>query len=224
MTKISKVLYQVMRSEWQVAVRDRHELANPLLFFVVVISLFPLAISPDPQLLQTLGAGAIWVACLLAILLGLERLFRSDYEQGVLEQWCVAPYPLSLMVLMKVLMHWLLAGLPLIIVTPLLAIMLHLNSHEMWVLVGSLLLGTPILCLLGAIGVALTIGLQGNGMLLSLLVLPLTMPVLIFGAGSAMNAAAGVPVAGQFALLGALLITAIALAPIAISAAIRIGI
>lgn len=203
--------------------RHRAELANPIIFFVIVISLFPLGISPEPEVLQRLAPGIIWVAALLATLLSLDGLFRSDFDDGALEQMALSPHPLSLLVLAKVLAHWLLTGLPLILVAPLLGVLLHLPNTAMTTLLASLALGTPVMSLLGAIGMALTVGLRRGGMLLSLLVLPLYVPVLIFGASAVSAAANGLPVTGQLAFIGALLAMSLSLTPLAAAAALRIS-
>ena len=203
--------------------RHRAELANPLIFFVIVVSLFPLGISPEPDVLQRLAPGIIWVAALLATLLSLDSLFRSDFDDGALEQMALSPHPLSVLVLAKVLAHWLVTGLPLILAAPLLGVLLHLPGAAMTTLLASLALGTPVMSLLGAIGLALTVGLRRGGMLLSLLVLPLYVPILIFGASAVSAAATGLPATGQLAFLGALLALSLSLTPLAAAAALRIS-
>lgn len=213
----------LLRRDLRLGVRRRGELLNPLLFFVLVASLFPLGVGPGPTILATIAPGVIWVAALLATLLSMERLFRSDFEDGALEQLLLSPYPLPLLVLAKVLAHWLVTGLPLLLVSPLLGLLLHLPAEAVRTLPLALLLGTPVLSLVGAIGVALTVGLRRGGVLLTLLVLPLYVPVLIFGTAAVAAAAAGLPVSGQLALLGALLALALSLAPFAAAAALRIG-
>ena len=211
------------RRDLKMAIRRRSELLNPLLFFILVVSLFPLGVGPGPQLLQEIAPGVIWVAALLATLLSMERLFRSDFEDGALEQLLLSPHALSLLVLAKVFAHWLVTGLPLILVSPLLGLLLHLPAEGIAALPVTLLLGTPALSLIGAIGVALTVGLRRGGVLLTLLVLPLYVPVLIFGTTAVAAAAAGLPIAGQLALLGALLALALTLAPFATAAGLRIS-
>lgn len=204
------------------AFRQRSQLANPVLFFVVVTSLFPLAISPNADTLRLIAPGVIWVAALLATLLSLENLFRSDFDDGSLEQLLVSGQPLGLMVLAKVAAHWLTTAVPLIVCSPLLALMLHIPVEATPVLVMTLLLGTPVLSLVGAIGVGLTVGLRRGGALLSLLVLPLYIPVLIFGANAVDVASAGLDVTGQLYILGAMLALALTLAPLAAAACLRI--
>lgn len=213
----------VLQRDLLLALRQKQDLANPLLFFVMVATLFPLGVSPEVEFLRKAAAGVLWVAALLATLLSLDHLFRHDYEDGSLEQLALLPQPLSVLVLAKVLAHWLLTGLPLVLLAPLLAVMLHLPAELMGVLCLTLLLGTPVLSLLGAIGAALTVGLRGGGVLLSLLILPLYIPVLIFGAGTLVAAADGLPVSGHLAVLGALLALALTLAPLAAAASLRIS-
>ena len=214
----------LLRRELSLALRRRGELFNPLVFFVLVVSLFPLGVGPGPQLLATIAPGVIWVAALLATLLAMERLFRSDYDDGSLEQLLLSPQPLALLSLCKILAHWLTSGLPLTLISPLLGVLLHLPGPAYATLALSLLLGTPTLCLVGAIGVALTVGLPRGGVLLALLVLPLYIPVLIFGTAAVVAAASGLPATGQLALLGAMLALALTLAPLAVAAALRISV
>lgn len=204
--------------------RRRSEVLNPLVFFALVITLFPIGISPDPQLLATIAPGLLWVAALLAALLSLDSLFRGDYDDGSLEQLLLTPQPLALLSLAKVAVHWLLTGLPLALMAPLLGIMLSLPAGSYLVLALSLALGSASLSLIGAIGAALTVGLSRGGVLLSLLVLPLYIPVLIFGAGAVQAAIIGDGVAAHLAILGALLAVALMSAPWAIAAALRISI
>ncbi|MFO1430649.1 MAG: heme exporter protein CcmB [Candidatus Competibacteraceae bacterium] len=213
----------LLRRDLQIAIRKRSELLNPILFFILVVSLFPLGIGPEPRLLGEIAPGIIWVAALLATLLSMERLFRSDFEDGALEHLLLSPHALSLLALAKVLAHWLVTGLPLILVSPLLGVLLHLPPEAIRVLPLTLLLGTPILSLLGAVGVALTVGLRRGGVLLTLLVLPLYVPVLIFGTAAVAAAGAGLPVSGQLALLGAMLALALTLSPLATAAGLRIS-
>ncbi len=213
----------VLRRDLKLAVRHRGELANPLLFFVIVISLFPFGVGSEAATLSAIAPGVIWVAALLATLLALDGLFRSDFDDGSLEQMLLTPYPASVLVLAKVLAHWLVTGLPLILLAPLLAVLMRLPTEVLGTLLASLALGTPTLSLIGAIGVALTVGVRRGGLLLTLLVLPLYVPVLIFGASVVHNAAAGLETAGQFYLLGAFLMLALTLSPLATAAALRIS-
>lgn len=204
--------------------RRRGEILNPLVFFALVITLFPIAISPDPELLAVIAPGLLWVVALLAALLSLDSLFRSDYDDGSLEQLLLAPQPLAALGLAKVVVHWLLTGLPLALMAPLLGIMLALPVGSYAVLALSLALGSASLSLIGAIGAALTVGLARGGVLLSLLVLPLYIPVLIFGAGAVQAAIVGEGVSAHLAILGALLAASLMLAPWAIAASLRISI
>ncbi|WP_407646842.1 heme exporter protein CcmB [Halomonas lysinitropha] len=204
--------------------RRRSEVLNPLVFFALVITLFPIGISPDPELLAIIAPGLLWVAALLAALLSLDSLFRSDYDDGSLEQLLLSPQPLPALALAKVAVHWLLTGLPLALMAPLLGIMLSLPAGSYVVLALSLALGSASLSLIGAIGAALTVGLSRGGVLLSLLVLPLYIPVLIFGAGAVQAAILGDGVSAHLAILGALLAMALSLAPWAIAASLRISI
>ncbi len=205
------------------AYRRRSELATPLIFFVMVTGLFPLALSPEPALLRTLAPGVVWVAALLAGLIGQESLFKSDYEDGSLEQLLLSPAPLEFVVLLRVFTHWLVTGLPLVILSPLMGLLLNYPAAAMGTLVVSLLLGTPILSFLGAVGAALTVGLRRSGMLLPILILPLAVPVLIFGASTAARAASGEPTAAPLYFLGAMLVLVVTLAPYAIAGGLRVS-
>jgi heme exporter protein B len=201
----------------------RGELFNPLFFFVLVVTLFPLGVGPDPSVLRLLAPGVVWVAALLATLLSAERMFRSDFEDGSLEQLLLGPQPLALLVFAKTLAHWLLTGVPLTLLAPLLGALLHLPAEALGTLCLSALLGTPVLSLVAAIGVALTVGLRRGGLLLALIILPLYIPVLIFATSAVAATAMGLPAHGQFAMLGAFLALALGLAPLATGAALRIS-
>ena len=203
--------------------RSPAEIINPLFFFVMVICLFPLAISPKPELLATVAPGVLWVAALLAVMLSLDGLFRRDQESGVLDMLLTAPVIPVVPVLAKLLAHWLLTGLPLVLISPLLGHMLQLPDGALGTVMLSLLLGTPALTIVGAIGAALTVGLNRGGILLAVLVLPLYIPVLIFGAGAVSAAAGGANVDGILAILGALLALTISLGPLAVSAGLKIS-
>jgi len=205
------------------AYRHRSELINPLLFFVIIISLFPLALGPESRVLSTIASGVVWVAALLAALLSLDTVFRSDFHDGALEQIVLSPQPLTLLVFAKVLAHWCVTGVPLILISPLLASMLHIKEAALGTLMLTLLMGTPVLSLVGSVGVALTVGLRRGGMLLSILVLPLYIPVLIFAAGAVNDAALGLDVTAQLAFLGSMLVLSITLTPLAIAAALRVS-
>lgn len=213
-----------MRRDMRLAFRNRAELANPLLFFTVVISLFPLGLGPDPKTLAGIAPGTLWVTALLAVMLSLDALFRGDWEDGTLEQWLVSPQPLPLLVAVRVAGHWLVTGLPLVLLAPVLGVALHLPGEAVTTLFLSLLLGTPVLSLVGSVGVALIVGLRRGGMLLSLLVLPLYVPILIFGAGAVEASASGLPATGQLLFLTALLVLSLSLAPLAAAAALRISV
>jgi heme exporter protein B len=205
------------------AARRRSDVATALLFFIIVASLFPLGIGAEPNLLRAVAPGVIWVAALLSALLSLPRLFAADHADGTLEQMILGAAPLGIVVAAKAFAHWLVSGLPLVAIAPLIALQYDLAASLYGVLALSLLLGTPVLSLIGAIGAALTLGLRGAGVLLALLVLPLYVPVLIIGAGSVEMAAAGLAPAGQLLLLAAMLVLAAAFAPWGIATALRIS-
>ncbi|MBM3357825.1 MAG: heme exporter protein CcmB [Betaproteobacteria bacterium] len=213
----------VIRRDLLLAMRRRSDVATALLFFVIVVSLFPLGVGPEPNLLREIAPGVIWVAALLASMLSLSRLFAADFADGTLEQMILSATPLGAIVAAKVVAHWLVSGLPLVLIAPVLALQFDLAQPLLPVLTVSLLLGTPVLSLIGAIGAALTLGVRGSGVLLSLLVLPLYVPVLIMGAGAVEAAAVGLDNAGHLLLLAAFLVGAAAFAPWAISAALRIS-
>lgn len=214
----------MLRRDFALAWRSRGDLVNPLGFFVMVVALFPLGMSPDPALLAQVGPGLVWVAALLAVLLSLENLFRGDREDGALEQVLLSATPLPLLVLARVLAHVATVGAPLVVISPLLALMLNVQGDAFAALLAGLALGVPVLCMVGAIGAALTTGLARGGVLVALIVLPLYVPVLVFGAGAAYAAGLGLPFAGQLAILGALLAFSVALAPFAIAGALRISV
>ena len=217
-----KAFYYLLLRDMRLALRSRHELANPLIFFVLVTTLFPLAVMPTPERLQEMAPGVIWVAALLSVLLSLDRLFKQDYEDGSLDQLMLSPNPLVILVLAKVCAHWLLTGLPLVIIAPLLGVLMALPAESLQVLIRSLMLGTPVFSLIGAIGVSLTVAVNRGGVLLSLIVLPLYIPVLIFGANAIDVASDGMSVRGQLYFLGAVLVLALSLAPLATAVALRI--
>ncbi len=217
------IFNQIIKKELQIAMRKQAEILNPLWFFLIILTLFPLVIGPDPVLLSKIAPGIAWVAALLSALLSFERLFKDDFMDGSLEQLMLLSQPLILTVLAKVIAHWLLTGFPLILLSPIAALLLSLETHIWWALVLTLLLGTPILSCIGAIGVALTVGLRKGGILLSLLVLPLFIPVLIFSASILDAANLHLPYNSFLAILGALLVLAITLSPFAIAAALRIS-
>ncbi len=217
-------LFIVIRHEILTTLRQAFSWLTPLLFFVIVVCLFPLALGPDDLILAKLAPGIIWVAALLAILLSINNLFQRDAEEGYLDSLLLSTHPLTLLVLCKVLSHWITHCLPLIMISPLLGILLHLQPHEEYALVITLLLGTPVLSLLGAIGAALTVGIRNHGLLLPVLIMPLYIPVLIFGTGTVIAASAHQPINGYFAILGAMTLFSLAFAPLLTSVALRIGV
>ena len=220
---MGEALACVIRRDLVLAARRRSDVLTVLLFFVIVASLFPLAVGPEPAQLRAIAPGVIWVAALLASMLGLGRVFASDHADGTLEQMLIGATPLGMVVGAKVFAHWLATGLPLVLVAPVIALQFDVRQESYGVLVLSLLLGTPALSLIGAIGAALTLGLRGGGALLSLLVLPLYVPVLVIGAGAVEAAAEGLDPAGHFMLLGAFLLLSVAFAPWAAAASLRIS-
>ncbi|HEY5898050.1 MAG TPA: heme exporter protein CcmB [Burkholderiales bacterium] len=213
----------IVRRDLLLALRRRSDVATALLFFVIVASLFPLGIGAEPNLLRSIAPGVIWVAALLSSMLSLNRLFAGDHADGTLEQMLLGAAPLGIVVAAKAFAHWLVSGLPLVLIAPIIALQYDVASALYGVLALSLLLGTPILSIIGAIGAALTLGLRGGGVLLSLLVLPLYVPVLIMGAGAVEMASAGLSPDGQLLLLAAMLVVTGAFAPLATAAALRIS-
>lgn len=219
-----RVFTAILRRDLRLAWRRWPELAQPPLFLLLVASLFPLAVSPSREVLNTIAPGVIWVAALLAVLLALDLLFRPDLDDGSVDLMVLSPQPLALVAASRVLVHWLVTGVPLIIVTPLIGVMYALPSDVLNVIVQGLMLGTPLLSLVGGIGAALTVGLRRAAPLLALLVLPLYVPVLIFGTRAAALAAAGLDPSGALYLLAAMLVLGVTLAPLAIGAALRISV
>jgi len=220
---MTRAFLMLIKRDLKLAVRHKAEIANPLLFFVLVTSLFPLGIGARPDLLQAVAPGVIWVAALLAALLSIENVFRSDFEDGSLEQYLISSHPVSVLVLAKIVAHWLITGLPLLLISPLLGILLGMPVDGITILFITLLLGTPVLSLIGALGVALTVGLRKGGMILSLLVLPLYVPLLIFASSAVDSAAAGLPITAHLSLISALLVLALSLSPFATAAALRVS-
>ncbi|MEG9500206.1 heme exporter protein CcmB [Mannheimia bovis] len=217
------ILLTIIQRELTIAFRKPSEILNPLWFFLMVITVFPILMGPNPELLGKIAGGIAWVAALLSALLSFERLFRDDYLDGSLEQLMLLPLGLPQVALAKVIAHWILTGLPLILLSPIAAILLSLETHVWWALVMTLLLGTPILSCLGAIGVALTVGLRKGGTLLSLLILPLFLPVLIFAAAVLEAATLNMGYSGQLAIIGAILAVTLTFSPFAIAGALRIS-
>ncbi len=218
-----RALGQVVRRDLLLAVRQRADVANTLLFFVVVVTMTPLGVGAEINMLRSIAPGVVWVAALLASILSLNRLFMLDYADGTLEQLLLTREPLAAIVLGKVVAHWLITGLPITVIAVLFGVMFDLSGIETATMVFALLVGTPALSMLGAIGAALTLGLRGGGVLLSLLVLPLNVPVLIFGAGAVEAVSGGLSPQSHLLLLGALSLASSVLAPWAIAAALRIS-
>ena len=213
----------ILRRDLLLAARRKSEVLTAVFFFMIVVSLFPLGIGPEADMLRRIAPGVLWVAALLAAMLSLNRLFAADHQDGTLEQMALSSTPLALLVAGKILAHWLVSGLPLVLLSPVLGIQFDLSSRALGVLMVSLLLGTPLLSLIGAIGAALTLGVRGGGVLLSLLVLPLYVPALIFGAGAVEADISGIGAGGHLSLLAALLALALFFAPWAATAALRIA-
>ncbi|MCB1935008.1 MAG: heme exporter protein CcmB [Nitrosomonas sp.] len=217
------MFFWIIKRDLLLAVRRRSDVLTTLFFFVIVVSLFPLSVGPEMNLLRTMAPGVVWVAALLASMLSLGRLFSNDYLDGTLEQMLLSPQSFSLLVLGKALAHWLVTGVPLVLMAPVLGIQYDLPADALFVLVVSLLLGTPVLSLIGAIGAALTLGLRGGGVLVSLLVLPLYIPVLIFGAGAVEANMAGVSFEAHLSLLGAFLLVSLVFSPWATASSLRVS-
>lgn len=222
-TSTSGALAALLKRDLLLAYRRRSEMLQPLIFLLVVVSLFPLGVGPSPQLLGLIAPGVIWIAALLATVLSLDTLFRTDFEDGSLEQFLLSGHPLTVIVLAKTLAHWLTAGLPLVLLSPLLSVWMNLPLEGARVLIYTLAIGTPVLSLIGAIGGALTVSLKRGGQLLSLLVFPLYVPLLIIAANAVSAAVAGLPYNGQLGLMLAGLVAALTLAPFAAAAALKLS-
>lgn len=221
---MGRVFLCILERDLRLALRRRTDVLTTLFFFLIVVSLFPLGVGTDKHILRVLGPGVVWVAALLASMLALERLFAADHEDGTLEQMLLTPQPLAILVLAKILAHWLLTGLPLVFIAPLICLQYHLPEASRTAMMLSLLVGTPVLSLIGAIGAALTLGLRGGGILLSLLILPLYVPVLVYGAGAVTASALDFADSGAyFSLLGSFLLLALVFSPPAAAAALRIS-
>mgnify|MGYP001097745774 CR=1 FL=1 len=213
----------VIRRDLLLAMRRRADVLTTLIFFVMVVSLFPLGVGPEPDMLRKMAGGVLWVAALLASMLSLPRMFSADHIDGTLEQMMLAPQSLTMMVLGKIVAHWMLSGLPLVLAAPVLGLQFDMPAEAIGVLMLALLLGTPVLSMIGAVGAALTLGLRGGGVLVSLLVLPLTIPVLIFGAGAVDAVSSGMDAAANLSLLGAFLLFALVFSPFVAAQALRIS-
>jgi len=218
------MLIKLLKRELLRSWRSRQDIINPLLFFILTVTLFPLAVTPDGQVLAQIGSGIIWVSALLAAMLSLESMYRDDYHDGTLELLLLqsgSPYQV---VLAKIIAHWLTTGLPLVIISPLLAVMMQIPSGAFLALILTLLIGTAVLSLIGSVGMGLTVGLRNGGVLLSLLVLPLYIPILIYGASAVNSAAMGLEYSGQLAFMGSYLIGCLTLVPLASVLAIKVSI
>jgi heme exporter protein B len=218
-----KVFWAIVRRELKLAFRRGGDAANVVVFFILTIALFPFGIGPEPATLARVAPGVIWVVALLAAMLSLDRLFRDDHDDGSLEMLVLSPLPLEVVVMAKCLAHWLTTGLLLVIAAPLLAVLMAMDGEGFATLIVAMLLGTPVLSLLGAIGAALTVGLRRGGVLISLLVLPLFIPVLIFGVGAVDAAVYGLTAKPHLMMLGGLLVASLPLAPWAAAAALRLS-
>lgn len=225
MNKLSMfgLLGLVVRRDLVLAMRRRADVLTTLIFFVMVVSLFPLGVGPEPEMLRRMAPGVVWVAALLSSMLSLSRMFSADYQDGTLEQMLLVPQSLSVLVLGKILAHWMVSGLPLVLLAPVLGLQFDMAGQALGVLVLGLLLGTPILSMIGAVGAALTLGLRGGGVLVSLLVLPLCIPVLIFGAGAVEAVISGMSYSSHLLLLAALQVLALVFTPWVTAQALRIS-
>jgi heme exporter protein B len=217
-------LATIIRHDILLTMRQAYTWMTPLLFFVFVFCFFPLALGPDYILLKKIAPGIIWVAALLAIVMSIGNIFHTDAEEGHLDLILQSPHPLTLIVLCKIISHWITYCLPLILVSPLLGLLLHLNNEAMLALVMTLLLGTPVLCLLGAVGAGLVVGIRHHGLLLPILIMPLYIPVLIFGTGTILAANANLPINGYLAIMGAFILLSLAFAPLLTGLALRMGV
>lgn len=213
----------IIKRDLLLAIRRQSDVITTLFFFIIVVSLFPLSVGPEMNMLRVMAPGVVWVAALLASMLSLGRMFSNDYLDGTLEQMLLSPQSLSLLVLGKAIAHWLVTGMPLVLMAPVLGIQYDLPVDALLVLTVSLLLGTPVLSLIGAIGAALTLGLRGGGVLVSLLVLPLYIPVLIFGAGAVEANMSGVNFDAHLSLIGAFLLVSLVLAPWAAASSLKVS-
>jgi heme exporter protein B len=217
------VLYRVFERDIKVAWRRRSDIVSVLFFFIIAASLFPLGLGADPKLLHLIAPSVLWVCALLSCMLSLHRMFAADYLDGTLEQLFLSNQPLMLIVLIKVIAHWVLSGLPLVLVAPLIGLQFDLSSGELEVLAYSLLLGTPTLSLIGGVGAALTLGVRNGGVLIAVLVLPLFIPVLVFGAGAVNSVSIGMSASGGLSLLGAILAFSLVFSPLAISIGLKVA-
>lgn len=213
-----------LKRDLLVAFKRKNDIVNPFMFFIIVCSLFPIGISPDPERLGEIAAGVLWISALLASLLAMDSLFRNDFEDGSLEQLLISPHPLYFLVLAKNIAHWLISGLPVVIISPIVAYMLRLPGDSYGTLFATLLIGTPVLSLVGSIGVALTVGLGSRGLILAVITLPMSVPVLIAGTLTIQETLNGASLVGYMAILGAMFIGSLTLAPLASATALRISV
>ncbi|MEC7459903.1 MAG: heme exporter protein CcmB [Pseudomonadota bacterium] len=221
---LAEAVLATLRRDLLIAYKRKNDLFNPFMFFVLVATLFPIGISPEPEVLREISAGVLWISALLASLLAMDNLFRADFEDGSLELLMLSPHPLYFLVLAKNVAHWLVSGLPVVLVSPLIAYMLNFPEGAYSTLVLTLLLGTPVLSLLGSIGVALTVGLGSRGLILAVITLPMSVPVLIAGTLTVSQTLEGASLSGYLAIMGAMLVAAFTLAPLASAAALRISV
>ncbi|MEC7550821.1 MAG: heme exporter protein CcmB [Pseudomonadota bacterium] len=221
---LAGAIVATLRRDLLIAYKRKNDLFNPFMFFVLVATLFPIGISPEPESLGEISAGVLWISALLASLLAMDNLFRADFEDGSLELLMLSPHPLYFLVLAKNVAHWLVSGLPVVLVSPLIAYMLNFPEGAYSTLVLTLLLGTPVLSLLGSIGVALTVGLGSRGLILAVITLPMSVPVLIAGTLTVSQTLEGASLSGYLAIMGAMLVAAFTLAPLASAAALRISV
>ena len=221
---LAEAVLATLRRDLLIAYKRKNDLFNPFMFFVLVATLFPIGISPEPEVLGEISAGVLWISALLASLLAMDNLFRADFEDGSLELLMLSPHPLYFLVLAKNVAHWLVSGLPVVLVSPLIAYMLNFPEDAYSTLVLTLLLGTPVLSLLGSIGVALTVGLGSRGLILAVITLPMSVPVLIAGTLAVSQTLEGASLSGYLAIMGAMLVAALTLAPLASAAALRISV
>ncbi|MFZ6819291.1 heme exporter protein CcmB [Undibacterium sp. Ji22W] len=215
-------LLSVIKRDLKIAYRRRSDVIVNLLFFIVVSSLFPLGVGPESSTLNLIGPGVVWISALLSSILSLHRLFVSDFNDGVLEQYVLSPHPFAIIVTGKIIAYWLLSGLPLVFIAPLIGFQFGLSFDANFVLFTSLLLGTPVMSLIGAIGAALTLGVRSSGVLVALLILPLYIPILIFGAGAVSMHASGIDISGYFFLMAGLLLCALAVVPFIVAFSLKI--
>jgi len=218
-----KIYTKTLARDLKMALRNPSSFLNPLLFFVIAISLFPLAISPEAHTLSNIGPGVIWVTCMLSVLLSLNALFHYDFDNGVLEQMVISPFSLSLMLLAKITAHWLLTGLPIILLSPLMGMVLFLDIDSIYILMLTLLLATPSLSLIGAIGASLIVGIKNSGMLLSLLILPLYIPILIFATSAVSQAQFDLSISGQLYFLVTILLISLMTSPFVSAIALKVS-